>query len=102
MKKVLFVCSGGMSSEIVVNALKKEAGKHGQDLDVKAVGSSEVDAELDHHWDAIMVAPQIRHRFKGIKEKADEHGVPCGSIPAQGYNPLGGPTLLKALNELIS
>lgn len=49
-----------------------------------------------------MVAPQIRHRFKGIKEKADEHGVPCGCIPAQAYNPLGGPTLLKALNELIS
>lgn len=27
--KVLFVCSGGMSSAIVVNALKKEAEKKG-------------------------------------------------------------------------
>ena len=29
--KVLFVCSGGMSSTIAVNALKKEAAKHGED-----------------------------------------------------------------------
>ncbi|AST96074.1 PTS sugar transporter subunit IIB [Shouchella clausii] len=101
MTKVLFVCSGGMSSAIVVNTLKKEAEKHGQALEVKAIGSSEVAAELENNWDVVMVAPQIKHRFDNIKKEADAHGVPCGPIPPQAYTPLGGPTLLKTLQELV-
>ncbi|MBA4603593.1 PTS sugar transporter subunit IIB [Thermoactinomyces mirandus] len=99
--KVLFVCSGGMSSAIVVNALKKEAEKHSQDLEVKAVGSSEVVSELENKWDVVMVAPQIKHRFDNIKKVADEFGTPCGPIPPQAYTPLGGPELFKTLKELI-
>ncbi len=99
--KVLFVCSGGMSSAIVVNALKKEAEKHGQDLEVKAVGSSEIVSELENKWDVVMVAPQIKHRFDNIKKVADESGVPCGPIPPQAYTPLGGPVLFKTLEKLI-
>lgn len=100
--KVLFVCSGGMSSAIVVDALKKEAKKHGLDLEVKAIGSNEVQQEIGLGWDVCMVAPQIRHRFDNIKKQADEAGVPCGTIPPQAYTPLGGPALYKALKELIN
>ena len=100
--KVLFVCSGGMSSAIVVNSLKKEAEKHGQDLEVKAIGSSEVASELENKWDVVMVAPQIKHRFDNIKKEADEFGVPCGAIPPQAYTPLGGPVLFKTLKELVN
>lgn len=99
--KVLFVCSGGMSSAIVVDALKKEAKKHGQELEVKAIGSSEVAQEIGEGWDVCMVAPQIRHRFDQIKKQADEAGVPCGQIPPQAYSPLGGPALYKAFRELV-
>jgi len=99
--KVLFVCSGGMSSAIVVDALKKEAKKHGQELEVKAIGSSEVAQEIGEGWDVCMVAPQIRHRFNQIKKQADEAGVPCGQIPPQAYSPLGGPALYKAFKELV-
>lgn len=98
--KVLFVCAGGMSSAIVVKALQKEAKKHDQDMVVQAIGSNEVADEIGLGWDVCMVAPQIRHRFDQVKKQADEAGVPCGSIPPQAYTPLGGPLLLKTLNEL--
>lgn len=98
--KVLFVCSGGMSSAIVVNALKKEAEKNGMEMEVHAIGTSEVSSEIGKGWDVCMVAPQIRHRFDQVKEAADEAGVPCGKIPPQGYTPLGGPILLKTVKEL--
>ncbi len=100
--KVLFVCSGGMSSAIVVDTLKKEAQKHGLDLEVKAIGSSEVELEIGGGWDCCMVAPQIRHRFDQIKKQADEAGVPCGQIPPQAYSPLGGKALYKAFTELVN
>jgi cellobiose PTS system EIIB component len=98
--KVLFVCSGGMSSAIVVNTLKKEAEKNGLNLEVLAVGAQEFDSEVRNGWDVAMVAPQVRHRFDGFKESADAAGVPCEVIPPQAYSPLGGPTLLKLVNEL--
>lgn len=99
---VLFVCAGGMSSAIVVKALKEEAKKSNQELKVHAIGSSEVTDEISNNWDVCMVAPQIRHRFKQIKEQADEAGVPCGSITPQAYTPMGGPLLLKTLQELTN
>ncbi|WP_182200662.1 PTS sugar transporter subunit IIB [Paraliobacillus salinarum] len=98
---VLFVCAGGMSSAIVVKALKEEGKKHGQDLHVHAIGSNEVAEEINNNWDVCMVAPQIRHRFKQINQQATEAGVPCEAIPPQAYTPMGGPLLYKTLNELV-
>jgi cellobiose PTS system EIIB component len=99
--KVLFVCSGGMSSAIVVSALKKEGEKQGINIEVLAVGTQEFDAEVRNGWDVAMVAPQVKHRFDGFKASADEAGVPCKAIPAQAYSPLGGPKLLKLVTELV-
>jgi len=99
--KVLFVCSGGMSSAIVVNALKKEAEKSGVNMEVHAIGTNEVEEEVKNGWDVVMVAPQVRHRFDSVKKFAEEESIPCGIIPPQAYTPLGGPTLLKTVNDLI-
>ncbi|EIT86373.1 PTS system subunit IIB [Fictibacillus macauensis ZFHKF-1] len=97
--KILFVCSGGMSSAIVVNALKKEAAKEGLALEVKAVGTQEFAQEVKNGWDLAMVAPQVRHIFDTFLAQATEASVPCELIPPQAYNPLGGPTLLKVVKQ---
>ncbi|UNL84703.1 PTS sugar transporter subunit IIB [Priestia koreensis] len=99
--KVLFICSGGMSSMVVVNALKKEAQKENIEMVVNAVGTSEVETEIQNGWELCMVAPQIRYRFDAIKKVADAAGVPCEAIPPQGYTPLGGPILLKKVKEVL-
>ncbi|UOY92522.1 PTS sugar transporter subunit IIB [Ectobacillus sp. JY-23] len=100
--KVLFVCSGGMSSAIVVNALKKEADKQGVEMKVLAVGTQEFGEEVKNGWDVAMVAPQVRHRFTELKAEADEASVPCDVIPPQAYSPLGGPALFKKAQELCN
>ncbi len=97
--RVLFVCSSGMSSAIAVNALQKEGAKNGIDIDVLAVGTQEFENEVKNGWDIAMVAPQVRHRFDYLKAFAD---VPCALIQAQAYSPLGGPKLLKQVQELLS
>lgn len=57
-----------MSSAIVVNALKKEAEKKGMNMEVHAIGTSEVEEEVKNGWDVVMVAPQVRHRFDASKK----------------------------------
>lgn len=100
MKKVLFVCSLGMSSAIAVNALKKEAEKNGIELEIKAVSTQEFEEEVKAGYDVAMVAPQIRHRFDYLKEYAESANVPCSLIQPQAYSPLGGAKLLKQVREL--
>ena len=100
MKKVLFVCSQGMSSAIAVNALKKEAEKNGIDIEVKAVSTQEFEEEVGNGYDVAMVAPQIRHRFDYLKEYAENANIPCCLIQPQAYSPLGGAKLLKQVREL--
>ena len=99
--KVVCVCSLGMSSQIAVDALLKEAKKNGVEMVVKAVSTQEFEEEVSGAWDVAMVAPQIRHRFSYLKEFADQAGVPCALIEPMGYSPLGGPKLLKQVQGLV-
>jgi len=99
--KVLFVCSLGMSSAVAVKALEKEANAKGVEIGVKAVSTQQFEEEVKNGYDVAMVAPQIRHRFDTLNAQAGEAGVPCAMITPQGYSPLGGPKLLKQIQELI-
>ena len=89
--KVLFVCSLGMSSAVAVKALEKEAKSKGVEIEVKAVSTQQFEDEV-----------KIRHRFDTLSAQAKEAQVPCAMIAPQGYSPLGGPKLLKQIQELLS
>lgn len=97
--KIIMVCSGGMSSSLVVDALKKEASKQGLELDVKAVGSGEFSEEVKENYDYALVAPQVKHRYSEYKEAADEAGVPCDVISPRDYSPVGAPELIEQIKE---
>ncbi|TCP28853.1 PTS system cellobiose-specific IIB component [Scopulibacillus darangshiensis] len=99
--KVLFVCAGGMSSAIVVNALKKEAEKQGVAMEAEAVGTPSVEDEIRNGWNLVLVAPQVRHRFDSVKAIADEAGIPCEAIAPRSYTPMAGPTLYQQVKEYI-
>lgn len=98
---ILLVCSGGMSSAIVVKTIQGEAGKKGIDINVKSVGASELGDELKAGWDAVLVAPQVRHRLKDFEAEAAEYKTPVALIPPQAYTPLGGPAVLAQILQLV-
>lgn len=98
--KVLMVCSGGMSSAIVVDAIKKEAEKDGFPLEIKAVGSGEFEDEIkDGKYDLALVAPQVRHRMNTFKEEASGLNVEIENIVPMGYTPLGGRKVLEQIKK---
>lgn len=100
MKKVLFICSGGMSSAIVEKALEAEAKKNGVEIESNAVGSGEAqDAIEQNDWDIILVAPQVRNRFSTFKAFADAKNIRIENIPPRDYSPLGGKHLLDLIQE---
>ena len=65
--KVIMVCSGGMSSSMIVDAVKKEAAKENFDLEIVAVGTEAFENEIAD-YDLGLVAPQVRHRLDKFKK----------------------------------
>lgn len=94
------VCSGGMSSAIVVKAIKQEACKKGIDLDIKAVGTGEFEDELKkENYDLVLVAPQVKHRMDNFKEQAAIFNVPIELVAPMGYTPIGVPKVLEQIKK---
>ncbi|WDC84751.1 PTS sugar transporter subunit IIB [Caloramator sp. mosi_1] len=98
--KVLMVCSGGMSSAIVVKAIKQEADKQNFPLEIKAVGTGEFEEELKNGgYDLAIVAPQVKHRMDVFKEQAASANVPIELIVPMGYTPIGAPKVLEQIKK---
>lgn len=99
--KILLVCSGGMSSAIVVKAIEKEAAKLDLTLEVKSVGSGEFVEEVKNGWNIVLVAPQVRHRLAFFQAAAADCNIPVTMIPPQGYSPLGGACILGEIKKIL-
>lgn len=98
--KVLMVCSGGMSSAIVVKAIKKEAEMQNFPLEIKAVGTGEFEEELKKGgYDLAIVAPQVKHRMDVFKEQAKNANVPVELIVPTGYTPIGAGKVLEQIKK---
>jgi cellobiose PTS system EIIB component len=99
--KILMVCSGGMSSAIVVKSIQKQAKLEGMDIELKAIGTGEFEEEAKEGWDIILVAPQVRHRLPVFEATAKELNIPIAVISPQGYSPLGGPRVIEQIKKLL-
>ncbi|MGL6064261.1 MAG: PTS sugar transporter subunit IIB [Fusobacteriaceae bacterium] len=99
--KILLVCSGGMSSAMVVKALINEGKKEGLEIISKAVGTGDFEVELEKGWDGALVAPQIRHKIDEFKSIGDTNNTPVEVIETKGYSPLGGKFLLAQVKNMI-
>lgn len=100
--KVLLVCSGGMSSSIVVKAVKKEADKQSFPLEIKSVGTGEFQNELEEgNYNLVIVAPQVKHRMKSFEEQAKPFNVPVEVIVPMGYTPIGATKVLDQIRKHV-
>ncbi|MGL4624890.1 MAG: PTS sugar transporter subunit IIB [Culicoidibacterales bacterium] len=95
--KVLLVCSGGMSTTILVSALQKQAA--GTDFTFDAVGTEQYEHEVEN-FDMVLVAPQVKHRFSYFDEIAQEKGKKITQIAMTEYSPMGAPKLFARIKEL--
>lgn len=95
--KVLLVCSGGMSTTILMAALQKKAV--GTDYTFAAVGTEEFEHEAGN-FDMVLVAPQVRHRYSYFDEIAQEKGMKITQIAMTEYSPLGAPKLFARIQTV--
>lgn len=99
MKKILLVCSAGMSTSMLVKKMQDTANKEGKDYEVEALALSEAETKVDE-VDVILLGPQVRFQ-KAQVEKVANGKAPVDVIDMQQYGMMDGEGVLKHAESLM-
>lgn len=100
MKKILLVCSAGMSTSLLVSKMKVSAKEKGIDCTINAVAESELN-DYDRDFDVLLLGPQVRFLFNKFKERFSLEGVPVSVISTVDYGTMNGDKVLKYALDLM-
>lgn len=81
MKKILLVCSAGMSTSILVKKMEEAAEIMNIDVHVEAKAMAEAQSVLEN-YDVILLGPQVKYIENNIKSMTEK---PVSVIPANVY-----------------
>lgn len=100
MKKIVLVCSAGMSTSLLVRKMSEAAKKQGIEAEIIAV--PEVDAKHNTNGtDIVLLAPQVRYLLNKMKQDLEPLGIPVAVIESLHYGMMNGEAVIKQAIELI-
>ena len=99
MTKVMFVCSAGMSTSLLVEKVKKAADEKGFEIDVYALGEAEAKKDLSQA-DILLLGPQVRYLEKSFKKAMGESKTKLGVVDMIAYGRMDGEKVLEQIVEL--
>ena len=98
MKKILLVCSAGMSTSILVKKMKDEIILRNLEIDIDAIPEADVKNQKD--FSIIMLGPQVRF-LKSKFDYLEEKGIPVVIIDSIKYGRMDGKSVLDDALALI-
>ena len=98
MRKILLVCSAGMSTSILVKRMEEAAKKQNYEVFIEAHAANEV-RTIGKNWDVIMLGPQVRFQLKEFK--AFYPDKPIDSIEMRSYGRMDGESVLNHAKALL-
>ena len=99
MKKILLVCSAGMSTSLLVNKMKEAAKEFNVEVDINALPVAECSSKINE-VDIVLLGPQVRFQ-KSLGEKLANVRIPVEVIDMRSYGIMDGKTILKSTLEKI-
>lgn len=96
--RILLVCSGGMSTSVLMSKMEKYYEERGIDAKVLACGTDKYVDEAPG-FDIILLGPQVTYRRKQIAESVD---IPVVPIKPQDYAFANVENILKEVDDLLS
>lgn len=95
--KVALVCASGMSTSLLVNSMRKFAGKEDQ-IEAFSVEAAETYAV---EYDVILVGPQLRFRYQEIEKDLAEYHKPIRLLDARLFGKMDGKAALELAREAL-
>ena len=98
MRKILLVCSAGMSTSMLVKKILSAAEKEHYEIQVEARSISEARG-IGSLWDVILLGPQVKFQLKEIKNAFPDK--PVEAIDMKSYGRMDGEVIVKQIRFLL-
>lgn len=98
MKKVLFVCSAGMSSSLIADKMTTEFKNEGEETVVEAYSVSEMLSKITD-CDYLIAGPQLRFMEAKLVSTAKEYGKPFYLIDVKEYGRQDAKSIIGHMRE---
>ena len=102
MKKIMLVCSAGMSTSLLVTKMEQAAEKAGDEVEIFALPMSDGINRLST-VDCVLHGPQVRFNLGKIKEEAAKvnPGLPVDVIDMKDYGMMNGEKVYNYAKKLM-
>ena len=98
MRKILLVCSAGMSTSMLVKRVQDAAKIQNYEIEIDAFSISQA-RTIGHKWDVILLGPQVRYLLKEMK--ASFPNKPVEAIEMRTYGRMDGEAVLRLAKTLL-
>ncbi len=100
MKRILLVCSAGMSTSLLVQKMQEYAQSNNIESHIQAVSEAE-SKTLWQDYDVLLLGPQVRF-LKAKMEEMTEGKIPVDIIDMRAYGSLNGEAVFNAAVALLN
>ncbi len=101
-KKILLVCSAGMSTSLLMTKMQKSAQEKGINAEVTAMSSNEATKLLaKQKVDVLLIGPQVRFMKGKFEKLVADTDIPVAVIDMKDYGKMDGEKVLATALELI-
>lgn len=97
--KILLVCSGGMSTSLIVEKMKAALLPEEKDSVINAISMGNFEENVQD-YDVVLLGPQIRYKKDEFADIASEYGVAVDVINPIDYGMVKGDKILNLAREL--
>ncbi|MGL5615303.1 MAG: PTS sugar transporter subunit IIB [Sarcina sp.] len=98
MKKILLICSAGMSTSLLVTKMEKAAKEKSIEVEISATGSGVYKTEAAKA-DVILLGPQVRFMLKEVSTAIPNK--PIAIIDMRSYGKVDGAAVLNQAMKLL-
>jgi PTS system cellobiose-specific IIB component len=100
MKKIMLVCSAGMSTSLLVKKMEDYTKQQGIHMEIFAVS----EAEMKNHEgiDVVLLGPQVRYLLSKLQPLMEPKGVPVAVIESIHYGMMNGEAVVKQAMAMMT
>lgn len=99
MRKIILLCSAGMSTSILVTKMQQAAADQGYDVEVSAHSVSEA-VRVGSDADIILLGPQVRFNLSNVQKQLP--GKPVEVIDMRAYGTMNGEAVINEVKKVLN
>lgn len=100
--EIMLVCSAGMSTSILVSAIKKAINNQAINANVFAKPSTEAMEYIEtNEVSVVLLGPHVRFFEETFKEPLEKRNIPIAIIDPRDYGTMNGEKVLEMAIELL-